>query len=50
MIFEELGVKASEVLFFDDSLRNITAAHRLGVMTAMVRRGQRREHARGGRG
>lgn len=36
LVFKKLGVAASEVLFFDDSARNIQAAHELGVMTVMV--------------
>lgn len=36
LVFKRLGVAAEEVLFFDDSARNIRGAHELGVMTVMV--------------
>ncbi|GAX75083.1 hypothetical protein CEUSTIGMA_g2527.t1 [Chlamydomonas eustigma] len=36
LLFRLLDVEAKHVLFFDDSIRNIRAAHSLGVMTVLV--------------
>ena len=36
LVLRSLGVHASEVLFADDSVRNITAAHKLGMLTVLV--------------
>jgi pyrimidine 5'-nucleotidase len=36
LLFRLLNVEAKHVLFFDDSIRNIKAAHSLGVMTVLV--------------
>lgn len=36
LALEEMGFQAHEVLFFDDSRRNIQAAHEVGLMTCLV--------------
>lgn len=36
LVAEQLGVSLSEVLFFDDSVRNLAAAHALGAFTVLV--------------
>eukprot|EP00955_Chlamydomonas_euryale_P039590 351465-Chlamydomonas_euryale.AAC.4 len=37
LVFAKIGVPASEVLFFDDSMRNVKAAQEVGAMTVLVR-------------
>ncbi|KAG2498928.1 hypothetical protein HYH03_003118 [Edaphochlamys debaryana] len=36
VVCELLGVAAHDVLFFDDSIRNVASAHSLGMMTVLV--------------
>lgn len=38
LALKEINLKASEVVFLDDSLRNITAAGSMGIFTVLVRR------------
>jgi HAD superfamily hydrolase (TIGR01509 family) len=37
LVLDHIGYSPSEVMFFDDSARNIMAAHELGMTTALVR-------------
>jgi pyrimidine and pyridine-specific 5'-nucleotidase len=36
LIAEQMGVSMSEVIFFDDSARNLASAHSLGALTVLV--------------
>ncbi|GLC37856.1 hypothetical protein PLESTB_001483500 [Pleodorina starrii] len=36
LVAEQLGVGLSEVIFFDDSVRNVASAHGLGALTVLV--------------
>ncbi|EFJ45366.1 hypothetical protein VOLCADRAFT_82194 [Volvox carteri f. nagariensis] len=36
LVAEQLGVGLSEIIFFDDSTRNVASAHGLGCMTVLV--------------
>lgn len=38
LVLEAIGCDASEVIFFDDSARNVQAAQGLGIMTVCVGR------------
>lgn len=38
LVLEELGVQASDAIFFDDSIRNCQGAHQLGIYTVLVGR------------
>lgn len=37
LVLEAIGHEASEVIFLDDSVRNISGAHSVGLMTVLVR-------------
>lgn len=36
LVLEQLGASPSEVVFVDDSIRNVAAAHALGIFTVLV--------------
>lgn len=38
LVLEAIGCEPAEVIFFDDSARNVAAAHELGIMTVCVGR------------
>uniref|UniRef100_A0A7S2QUN3 Pyrimidine 5-nucleotidase n=1 Tax=Chlamydomonas chlamydogama TaxID=225041 RepID=A0A7S2QUN3_9CHLO len=36
LVLQDIGVDPSEVVFFDDSVRNVASAHALGILTVLV--------------
>eukprot|EP00798_Chlamydomonas_sp_ICE-L_P000170 gene170-1693_t len=36
LVLKHMGLEAADVVFFDDSVRNIASAHKVGMMTVLV--------------